>query len=79
MSTVYRRVRTTTHIEHVVPVDPAWGACWVEVMKAVTAAINELRADGRIGETEEPSDDTLRMRVEDEAIVVYYEKTEVTR
>jgi hypothetical protein len=79
VSTIYRRERHITYVEQVVPVDLAWGACWVEVMKAVSAAIAELRAEGRIGPTEEPSADTLRMKVEDEAIVVYYEKVEVTR
>lgn len=79
MSTVYRRERKTVHIEYVVPAREPWGACWVEVYKAVAAAISELRADGLLGETQEPSDDRIRMRVEDEAIVVYYEKTEVSR
>lgn len=77
MSSIYRRERKTTYIEHVVPATEPWHANWVEVQKAVSACIAEMREDGVLGETQEPSDERIRMRVEDEAIVVYYEKVEV--
>lgn len=79
MSSVWRRERKTTFVEHVVPAADPWHANWVEVYKAVAACTAELREAGLLGETQEPSDDRIRMRVDDEAIVVYYEKTEVTQ
>lgn len=78
MSSVQRRERTTTVVEHVVPAAEPWHANWVEVYKAVSACVAEMREAGLLGETQEPSDERIRMRVEDEAIVVYYEKVEVT-
>lgn len=77
MSSVYRRERRVTYVEHVVPATEPWHANWVEVQKAVSACIAELRESGALGETQEPSDERIRMRVEDEEIVVYYEKVEV--
>jgi hypothetical protein len=79
VSTVFRRERHVTYVEQVVPVDPAWGACWVEVYKAVNALISEMRATGRLGEKQQPSDDAIRFRITDEEIVAYYETTKVTR
>jgi hypothetical protein len=79
VSTVWRRERKTVYVEHVVPAADPWHANWVEVMKAISACTAELREAGLLGETQEPSDERIRMRVEDEAIVVYYEKVEVTR
>jgi len=77
MSTVRRRERRVTYVEHVVPATEPWHANWVEVQKAVSACITELRQSGALGETQEPSDERIRMRVEDEEIVVYFEKVEV--
>lgn len=79
MSTIHRQERTVRFVEQVVPVDPAWGACWVEVYKAVAALISEMRETGRLGEKQEPSDDAIRFRITDDEIVAYYETTEVTR
>lgn len=79
MSTIHRQERTVRFVEQVVPVDPKWGACWVEVYKAVSALISEMRATGRLGEKQEPSDDAIRFRITDDEIVAYYETTEVTR
>lgn len=77
MSSVYRRERHVTFVEQVVPATEPWHANWVEVQKAVSACIAEMREVGLLGPTQEPSDERIRMRVEDEEIVVYYEKVEV--
>lgn len=79
MSTVYRRERKTTFVEQVVPAPEPWHANHVEVAKAVAACVAEMRETGLLGPDQNPSDDRIRMRVEDEAIVVYYEKVEVSR
>ncbi|ANZ35295.1 hypothetical protein BBK82_03570 [Lentzea guizhouensis] len=79
MSTIHRQERTVHFVEQVVPVDPAWGACWVEVYKAVSALVAEMRATGRLGETQEPADDAIRFRITDDEIVAYYETIKVTR
>lgn len=79
MSTVERREVLIRRIEHVVPAREPWGADWTEVMKAVSAATAELRDQLRVPSHMDPPDDMIRMRVEDEAIVVYYEKSEVAR
>lgn len=43
------------------------GACWVELMKAISAATNELRFHGTTGE---PSDDSIMILPHDEHVVV---------
>lgn len=76
MSTVFRRERHITYVEQVVPAPEPWHANHVEVEKAVAACVAEMRETGLLGPNQNPSDDRIRMRVEDEAIVVYYEKVE---
>lgn len=73
MATWSRRERVTRRIEFPVPADEPWGACWNQVFGAVNAAIAELRASGRLGEMEEPSDDAIRVLAGDDEIVIYYE------
>jgi len=77
VSSIRRQERTVRYVEQVVPVHPVWGACWGEVYKAVAALTAEMRSTGRLGETQEPSDDAIRFRITDEEIVAYYETTEV--
>lgn len=79
MSSVYRRERKVTFVEQVVPATEPWHANHVEVGKAVAACITEMREIGLLGENQQPSDEAIRMRVEDEEIVVYFEKVEVKR
>lgn len=73
MATHSRREVHTRRVEFVVPAQPPYGAAWVEVMKAIHAAIAELREAGRLGPDEEPSDDTLWVRPSDEHVLVVYE------
>jgi hypothetical protein len=78
VSTMTRRETTIRRFEQVVPAREPWGADWTEVMKAISAAVQEMKEKAILPGDMEPSADQLRMRVEDEAIVVYYEKVEVT-
>lgn len=79
MASYSRRVIRTTRVEFPVPAAEPWGACWVEVMKAIHAATRELVDNGLLAEGKEPSDDTIRIRVGDDEVIVFYEHTaEVT-
>lgn len=70
----YERVETVTRrVEFRVPTNPPWGADWVEVQKAISAAIAELRAEGEVGPADEPTADRIRMLTTDEAITVFYD------
>lgn len=73
MTTVFRRERVTRRVEHVVPADPPYGACWNEVALAIRHATQELRANGRLRRDEEPADDLIRILPGDSEIVVFYE------
>lgn len=72
MSSITRREITTRRIEHVIPTGPH-GACWNEVSLAIHNATEELRAAGHLGVGQVPSDDTIRVTGDDEAIIVFYE------
>lgn len=74
MADYSRRERTVTTVEYLVPTREPWGACWVEVMKAIHAATAELRELGRLGPTEEPADDMIRLHAGDEDIVVTFDR-----
>lgn len=74
MATYWRTEVTTTRVEFEVPTNEPWGACWVEVYKAVSAAIEELREAGRVAQDAEPSDDAIRIRSADDAVIVFYER-----
>jgi hypothetical protein len=76
MATYDRREVTKVTIEFVVPVMPEWGACWVEVYKAVRAAHQELWQAGVVPEGKDASDDTIRIRPGDEEVIVFYERSE---
>lgn len=68
-----RREVYTTRVEFLVPAPWPEGACWVEVQKAISAAIQELRDTGRLGPDATPSDDAIRIRPGDEDVAVFYE------
>lgn len=76
MAEYSRRVMRTTRVEFSVPAAEPWGACWVEVMKAIRAATRELVEAGRLAEGADPSDDTIRIRVGDDEVIVCYEHTD---
>lgn len=57
--------------EFLVPTGP-WGACWVEVYKAVRAAHQELWALGLVAQGKDASDDSIRMECRDDEIAVFY-------
>jgi hypothetical protein len=78
MAEYTRRVRTRTTVEYVVPVSPGFGACWSEVMKAIAGIHNELRTAGRLKEHQDASDDMIRFTVEDDAVIVFYERDDVS-
>lgn len=73
MATYERREVTTTRVEFDVPASSPWGACWVEVQKAIAAVIEEMRTAGTLGLAEVPSDDRIRVTPGDEKIIVSYE------
>jgi hypothetical protein len=73
MATWSRRERVTRTVEWVVPASEPWGACWNQFVQAINQAMGELRADGKLGEFEEPSDGQIRVKVGDEEVIVFYE------
>lgn len=73
MATYGRSELHITRVEFHVPAEAPWGATWVEVMKAIHAAIAELREMGELREDEEPSDDTISIAPADDELVVSYE------
>lgn len=75
MATYSRREVHTTRVEFLVPAAEPYGACWVEVYKAVSAAIAEMRASGRLGPGQEPSDDAIQIRPGDDEVIVSYDIT----
>lgn len=74
MATWGRREFTTVRVEFAVPATPAFGACWVEVQKAIAAAEAELRQRGLLKEGESAWDDQIRIEPGDDEIVVFYER-----
>lgn len=73
MATWSRRERVTRTVEWTVPAAEPWGACWSEVVQAINQATRELREAGRLGESEEPSDSLIRVKVGDEEVIVFFE------
>jgi hypothetical protein len=78
MATYSRREYTTRHIEYTVPSDGLWGACWVEVDKAMVSAAREYRQVHRLPEGAALSDDALRFFPGDDEIVIRFEVKERT-
>jgi hypothetical protein len=76
MATWSRRERVTRTVEWTVPASEPWGACWSEVAQAINQATRELREAGRLGESEDPSDSLIRVKVGDEEVIVFYESKE---
>lgn len=72
MATYSRREVRTTRVEYFVPADASFGACWVEVYKAVSAATQELVSLGLLEQGREPSDDAIKIRPGDDEVVVYF-------
>lgn len=75
MATYSRREIHTTRVEFPVPAGKPYGACWVEIYKAVSAAIQEMRYAGELAADEEPSDEAIRIRPDDDEVIVSYEIT----
>ena len=73
MSTYDRRILEICRVEFHVPAAEPWGADWVEVSKAISAAHKELEELGAIPPHAEASADQIRIAPTDEAIVVSYE------
>lgn len=73
MATYSRREIHTTRVEYLIPAEFASGACWVEVYKAVSAAIQELVTLGLLEKGREPSDDAIRIRPGDDEVIVYFD------
>lgn len=74
MATYDRIEVSTTMVKFVVPAPFGFGACWVEVMKAIRAAHNELWEQGRVPQGENASDDLIRLMPGDEEVIVFYER-----
>lgn len=73
MATYERREVTTHVVEFIVPAEHPYGACWVEVYKAVSAAHHELVAAGRIKQGSDAPDDMIRILPGNADVVVQYE------
>ena len=73
LATYGRRELHTTRVEFHVPAPAPWGAAWVEVYKAVSAAIAEMREAGLLGVNQEPSDDRIAIAPGEESVIVSYE------
>lgn len=73
MATYTRQEYETLTVEYLVPFDEPWGACWVEVQKALAAMINDLERRGVISKGSTPSDDMIRVHANDEYLVIRWE------
>lgn len=73
MATYSRTELHVTRVEFHVPAPPPWGATWVEVAKAVNAAIAEIVEAGELAEGAQPSDDLISVAPGDDDVVVSYE------
>jgi hypothetical protein len=76
MATYSRRERVTRTVEFTVPAQRPYGACWVEVMKAIRAAIQEfrdLKYPNIALDVFEPGDDEIRILAGDDEVIVYFE------
>jgi hypothetical protein len=73
MATYWRREVHTTRVEFLVPAEPPYGAAWVEVQKAISAAIQELISRGLLAEDGTPSDDQIWVRPGDDDVAVVIE------
>lgn len=78
MATYSRREVVSRHIEYTVPTDGLWGACWVEVDKAIVVAAREYKERHGLPEGAAPSDDALRFFPGDDEIVIRFEVKERT-
>lgn len=74
MPTWSRREKTVTTVEWLIPAPEPWGACWNEVYNVIDMSIEEYKR--MKGEFATPSDDAIRVRTEDDVIVVSYVKEE---
>jgi hypothetical protein len=73
MTDNYRREITTRRVEWVVPSSEPWGACWTEVMKAISACRQELIDADVIEADAAVPDDMIRILPGDDAVVVRIE------
>ncbi len=76
MATWSREESVTRTVRWRVPAERPWGACWNQVVQAINQAMGELRAAGRLGEFEEPSDDLIGVLADDDEVIVFYESEE---
>lgn len=69
----YDRIETVTRrVEFRVPAPEPWGANWVEVAKAASAAISEWRAHSGHHGDEQPPDDVVRVTLGADWISVHF-------
>lgn len=73
MTTYYRREVCHTRVEFLVPAHWRDGAMWTDVAKVINTAVQEMRASGRLGPNQEPSDDAIKVRPGDGELIVFYE------
>ena len=74
MATYERTELHTTRVEFHVPAPPPWGATWVEVAKAVSAARAELEAA-----EDSVHDDSISVAPGEDSVIVSYERRHRTR
>lgn len=72
MAIYSERVFETRRVEFSVPASRPWGADWAEVMKAISAARQQLVAMELIEEHAEASADQIRLLPGDDEVIVFY-------
>lgn len=74
MSNITRREVTVTTVEYRVPAREPWGATYTEMQLAIGEAVNEYnkRFAGIPSYHGRPSDDSIRVHVDDDTIVVSF-------
>jgi hypothetical protein len=77
MANYSQRTITTTVVEFSIPLTIGFGACWVEVTKAIRAAHTELWDLGRVEHGRDAPDDVIRLTTGDDEIIVFYERHRV--
>lgn len=62
-------MKTTKTVEYTVPANPPWGAAWNQVQQALSLAVAEWEA----AHEHEIYDDSVRVHVRDDEIVISFE------
>lgn len=73
MSDWFKRTKTVTRVEYVVPAHRPYGANWNEVLLAIDNAIDAARRGLGVGADRPLSDDAIQVLPGDDEIIIYYQ------